>query len=151
MVCHLLGDFELPTVPQVFGDAGCWKIMVPDPGRDTGCAGSAADHVLHVHRLHHRVGNRPVRQIMLGQRGLLGLRRNPYRRDTHDIGLERMVAVHVVVFAAFLVEAHPHVATLWVHILNAQLQGSTHGGEPRARLTTLPPRLWTYTTHLDTI
>jgi restriction endonuclease Mrr len=48
MVRHLLRDFELPSVPQVFGDAGCAESVTADFGLDAGILGAATDHAVHV-------------------------------------------------------------------------------------------------------
>jgi hypothetical protein len=42
MVGHLLRDFELAAVAQVFGDAGGAEGVIADPGQDAGAAGAPA-------------------------------------------------------------------------------------------------------------
>ena len=44
MVGHLLRDFQLSAVPQVFGDAGGAEGVAADLCLDAGLFGSPADH-----------------------------------------------------------------------------------------------------------
>ena len=55
VVGHLLGDFQLAAVAQVFGDAGGPEAVATDFRLDAGVAGAAADHPIHI-RLSHGLG-----------------------------------------------------------------------------------------------
>lgn len=56
MVRHLLCDFQLAAVPQVFSDAGRTESVTADFGFDAGVIGATADHSVYVGLAHGAVG-----------------------------------------------------------------------------------------------
>ncbi len=130
VVRHLLRHFELAAVAQIFRDAGRAEAVAADLRLDAGVRGAAADHAVDV-GLAHRAGGEIARlpfgraeepclwvegRAVLLRRGLDGL------GVSVQVSLELVVAGHLMMLAAFFVQANPGLAPLHEHVLDAHLQ-----------------------------
>lgn len=59
MIRHLLRDFQLAAVPQIFGDARGAKGVIADLGPNADRLRTAADHAVGVRLRHGLIGEEP--------------------------------------------------------------------------------------------
>ena len=130
MVRHLRGLLERPLVLEVGGDPGRAESMIADRRRDPGLPRPPADHLPGV-----RLGERPVRQRFAVP--VDGPEHDPLAilpeaaavEIVVEVGLEGVVAGHLVPLAALLVEPHPQPPVLGVEVLDLQRERGTDAGE----------------------
>ena len=132
MVGHLLGDFEFAAIAEVFGDAGDAEVVAADLGFDAGAGGAAADHTVDV-----GLGHGPACEASGGAQGggeepglgIWGQGRGKGRGVVLEVGLELVVAGHLVVLAALLAEPDPSPVPLNEHVPSVHLHDSPDAGE----------------------
>ena len=132
VVGHLLGDFEFAAIAEVFGDAGDAEVVAADLGFDAGAGGAAADHAVDV-----GLGHGPACEASGGAQGggeepglgIWGQGRGKGRGVVLEVGLELVVAGHLVVLAALLAEPDPGPVPLNEHVPSVHLHDSPDAGE----------------------
>ena len=135
MVGHLLGDFELAAVAQVFGDAGGPEAVATDFGLDAGVAWrGAGSSDTHQDCPMGRAVRCPDETFRGGEEpglGVGGAGRAEGRGVVVKVGFELVVAGHLMMFAALLVQPHPGPAPLNEDVLGAHLQDGARRGRTR--------------------
>ena len=127
VVGHLLGDFEFAAVAEVFGDAGGTEAVAADLGFDAGVVGTSADHAVDVGLGHGRLERRPEGPRAVGKSQALGSGKGG--GVILEVGLELVVAGHLVALATLFSEAEPSPAPLNEDVLGAHLEHRPHAGE----------------------
>jgi Nucleotidyl transferase AbiEii toxin, Type IV TA system len=124
MRCHLLRVFEESTVQQIDGDPGRPKRVAAERGNDPGLARAPNDHaprVLPAHSFVHELLAPAAAQGAEEGAGFVGS--NAGGGDIGvDIGFEQMVGRHLVLLAAFFVQAHPPAFSLRVVVFDGHVQ-----------------------------
>jgi hypothetical protein len=132
MVGERLRMLKQPFIFEICGDAVGAQAVIPDAGRlDTGSLGAASNHPQGgesrhglARQAHARLTGRAAEQRAIG------ITRNAGRRDVFvEIFLEIVMAGHLVLLAAFLMQRHPAATSLDEIIPHLHLQRGAHAGK----------------------